>query len=1010
MATIVLAGSSSLLVMPRLEDPVLSKRVAVISTLYPGSDPQTIESSITIPIEQAINSIPQVKRIRSNTRKDISNVVIELRDEVTNTDSVWKLVEKRLAGLTRLPEGSQPPELSIFPLKAYAAILALIPKNTDESSWIETRRLGRHLQDRILAIDGTENVRIFGAGSEEISILVKPETVAATGLSTGRIAAQIQAQNSYTGGRIILPETSLSIDVPSDRRLIQRLEYSKIEYRPDREPAALSEISDVRRQMVQPEESIALVNDQRVMVLAAMVNNDSRVDLWTSDLVEQVETFQIDFPGDYSIEPLFLQSRHIHSRLVALLKNLMLTTIAVVLVVFLMMGWRCMLIVAVSLPLAALSVIIGMRVLEIPIHQMSITGLIVALGLLIDNAIVMVEEVRSRIYSGRKSLAAMIEAVNHLRLPLFGSTLTTVLAFLPIALLPGPSGEFVGSIAVSVILAISSSFLVSMLLVPPLVPLVGVDESRLGFMDFGLSLAWLESSYRWTLKSVFQFPIVGVLLGVALPLFGFYSSQFLPRQFFPATDRQQVQVEIELAASSSIVATEKCVQSIRELIAKDHRIERQCWFLGESAPTFYYNVIPSRVSVPSYAQAFLDVAESADVSRLVNDLQQVLDQNIHHARIVVRELSQGPPVDAPMEIRIFGDDLDQLNRLGSDVRAQLSTQPTVVHTRSDLEDTIPQFDFLLDDSVASSAQTNRRDLARFLFASIDGAPVGNVYLEGQEIQINVQIDYTDRSVIQMLSALPATMVSKPAHETTARNRQPAFDFFTVGSLGEFELDADVAAIIRIDGRRVNEVKAYLQAGVLPSTALSEFREQLTEAEFKLPEGYEIQFGGETEQRSHAVSALMATAVTLFSIMLLSLVAVLGSVRNTLIIAAVGGLSVGLAQLSLYLTGFPLGFMAIVGTMGLIGIAINDSIVVLAAIRANQRLPNNDQRDLADVVSGCTRHILATTFTTMIGFMPLVIYGGKFWPPLAIVIAAGVGGATILALYFVPSLHKVLNLR
>lgn len=183
---------------------------------------------------------------------------------------------------------------------------------------------------------------------------------------------------------------------------------------------------------------------------------------------------------------------------------------------------------------------------------------------------------------------------------------------------------------------------------------------------------------------------------------------------------------------------------------------------------------------------------------------------------------------------------------------------------------------------------------------------------------------------------------------------------------------------------------------------------MQETEFQLPEGYDIEFGGESEQRSDAVSALMATAVTLFSIMLLSLVAVLGSFRNTMIIAAVGGLSVGLGPLALWLTGFPLGFMAIVGTMGLVGIAINDSIVVLAAIRSNESLAVDERKGLDEVVNGCTRHILATTFTTMIGFLPLVIFGGKFWPPLAVVIAGGVAGATMLALYFVPSAHRLVS--
>ena len=225
---------------------------------------------------------------------------------------------------------------------------------------------------------------------------------------------------------------------------------------------------------------------------------------------------------------------------------------------------------------------------------------------------------------------------------------------------------------------------------------------------------------------------------------------------------------------------------------------------------------------------------------------------------------------------------------------------------------------------------------------------------------------------------------------------------------EFELESDVGAIVRIDGRRVNEVKAYIEAGVLPSVVLQDFKQRLSDSEFVLPRGYALEFGGETEQRSNAVNSLIAKAIVLFALMLLTLVASFRSFRCAFIIAVVGGVSVGLGPLALSLFGFPFGFMAIIGTMGLIGVAINDSIVVLAAIRASELSCAGDVVELTKVVSGCTRHVIATTLTTIVGFLPLILGGGGFWPPLAITIAGGVGGATLLALYFVPSLHRLLN--
>jgi multidrug efflux pump subunit AcrB len=229
----------------------------------------------------------------------------------------------------------------------------------------------------------------------------------------------------------------------------------------------------------------------------------------------------------------------------------------------------------------------------------------------------------------------------------------------------------------------------------------------------------------------------------------------------------------------------------------------------------------------------------------------------------------------------------------------------------------------------------------------------------------------------------------------------------LASLAEFKLDSDVGAIVRIDGRRVNEVKAYLVAGVLPSAVVEEFTQRLRDSEFALPAGYQLEFGGEAEQRSNAVNNLIANAVVLFALMLLTLVASFRSFRCALIVAAVGGLSIGLGPMSLAVFDYPFGFMAIVGTMGLVGLAINDSIVVLAAIRASQPARCGDVPELIRVVSGCTRHIIATSMTTIVGFLPLILGGGGFWPPLAITIAGGVGAATLLALYFVPALYLLL---
>ena len=1025
VVALLVTGVSCLSVMPRLEDPVLKQRVGVITLTLVGGDASEIEMSVVVPVEAWLQEFSDIQKVRSNTRANVTNIVVELADRVTEPDSVWSAIERKLqANSGQLPEGCSSPELAIFPLKAFAAIVAVTPgaddtgDDTQESDSLRSEyQVALELKRRLLGIAGTESIQIFGAVEEQLAIEVVPETLAATGLSTGMIAQQIKASQSAPGGNLQKGGQRMSVEVQKETDAIKRLQNLPITVPGTTNTSRLGDLANLSLSPVQPSPDLAIVNGRDAIVLGVMVDNQKRVDLWTDQCQKEIDKLVSQSSDDFLVEPLFLQSDQIRQRMDGLLKNLAIGTVAVVLIVFLFMGWRCMLVVAVSLPLSACVVVFGLRFLGIPIHQMSVTGLIVSLGLLIDNAIVMVEEVRSRIYLGKRPVEAITESTRHLGLPLLGSTLTTILTFLPIATMPGPSGEFVGSLAVSVILSISASLILAFTIVPPMVTLLGVDSTRDSFMNYGLRSGWLGKCYRKSLEFTFRAPILGLLLGIAFPAFGFWVSGQLQKQFFPATDRAQLQIELDLPTAANLKSVRRSVDKVREIVKADAAIRNQHWFLGRSAPTFYYNVVPRRQSTPNYAQAFVDLESNQNIDGLVNRLQEKIDSQVLNARVIVRKLEQGPPFDAPVELRILGEDLRLLEELGNQVRGLLASHPQVTHTRADLGDKDPRLKLEIDSNLATQNGVSDNELSRFLFSSLEGAEAGDFVHQGLSVPARVLVDWSEGSVINSLMAMPVTF-SKPGRSTSAAPNPASASKPTPVSLGvvaDFRLDANVGTIIRHNGQRVNEVKAYLRAGVLPADALATLKEKLRTSDITFPTGYRLEIGGESEKRSEAISTLVANIAVIVTLMIVTLVAVLGSVRLAMVIAAVAGLVMGLAPLALYCFGYPFGFMAIVGTMGLIGVAINDSIVVLAAIREKSmdtEMPLGGERsvpvELAEVVGGSTRHILATTFTTMIGFLPLVLSGGKFWPPLAIVMSVGVGGATLLALYFTPSLYLLLH--
>ncbi len=1010
---IVAAGSSSLFVMPRLEDPVLSKRVALASTPFPGASALRVESLVTIPLEQSLTGIAKIKQVRSNSQTGISNIVIELEDEVEDVDAIWTLVRDRISDTeAELPESCLPTELEIVPLKAFAAIIAVRWHSNEQPNVSILRRLARQLRADLVSIPGTERVDLFGDSGEEYVAEIAPTMLASLGLSTAAISEQIIGnQTDQPAGSFSARDSSVQLALESDPLPIQRIADALISYGPLGETTPLSKVARVQKRVVEPALNLALIDGRSAIVLGAMVNDQQRVDHWSNQMIDTVNDFEKSYKSEVAVDLVFSQREHVDRRMIGLVRSLGIGTAAVMLVVLVMMGWRSMVVVAAALPLSALMVLASMRALSIPIHQMSITGLIVALGLLIDNAIVIVQEVRIRIIEGASPSAAIVGSVRHLAMPLFGSTLTTALAFLPIAMLPGPPGEFVGTIAVSVILAISASFLLSMTVIPALISLLRIVPSERGMFTYGISSAAVRNLYEYTLRVLFRFPIVGVLLGLVLPIVGFNAARRLPEQFFPPSDRSQIQIEVELPARSTLQATRRAVESIQQIVAANDGVQKQYWFIGGSAPTFYYNVVPRRRLTPFYAQAFVDLKSGTEIGALIRQLQADIDQQVPTSRVIVRQLEQGPPFDAPIEVRVFGPDLATLQQLGSQLRLLLSQTTNVIHTRSDLEESIPRLALEINDQAAKSLGLDKSQIAAQLYTSLEGASAGKVYQGDEEIPVYVKLALDGKYKLDRLAALPLqSLMRSPPVVRDAANQPPgtaALSQTTLASLADLKLDSDVGAIVRINGRRVNEVKAYIQAEVLPSTVVDEFNQRLAKSDIILPTGYSIEFGGETEQRTSAVNRLIANGVVLFTLMLLTLVAVFRSFRCALIVAVVGGLSVGLGPLALSWFGYPFGFMAIVGTMGLVGVAINDSIVVLAAIRADSAARQGQLPPLVSVVVGCTRHIIATTLTTIVGFLPLILGGGGFWPPLAITIAGGVTGATFLALYVVPSLHLLL---
>lgn len=492
-------------------------------------------------------------------------------------------------------------------------------------------------------------------------------------------------------------------------------------------------------------------------------------------------------------------------------------------------------------------------------------------------------------------------------------------------------------------------------------------------------------------------PLLAIAITLSIPLVGFITAGTLENQFFPLLDRDQFQVEMEFAAQTSIEQTRAQVLEARDVILAHDNVAAVHWFVGESAPRFYYNITGSRENEASYAQAMVQLKSEDGVESLVRGLQGELSDRFPATRVVVQKFQQGPPFDAPVEMRIYGPNLDELRRLGMEVRGLLTAIPEVAQVRDDLTEGQPKLGLYLDDEQVRQAGLTNTAIAQQLDAYSEGVTGGAVLESTENLPVRVRLTNANRASLNALASLDL----RPEQ---AQDR----GFRPTSALGEFELEPQLATIARRNEQRVNTVQAFITAGTLPSTVLTALQERLAETNFELPPGYRYEFGGEAEEQSTAMGNLLLFVPILVVGMVAALVLSLGSFRQATIIAVVAVGSIGMALLSLKVFGAVLGFMAIVGTMGLIGVAINDSIVVLTAFNEDPEASQGDPRAVQRVLLRATRHVLTTTATTIVGFVPLLVDGDPFWRPLAIAIAGGISGATLLALYFVPAAYVLIK--
>ena len=991
LVVLIVSGLGAIHTLPRMEDPRISNRFATVITHYPGASAERVEALISEKIESKIRKLAEIKVLTSTSRPGISVIQAELKDHIIEGAPVWSRMRDILSDLTPdLPAGSSVPHLDDDRGYAFTRIIALTWQGESTADLAIIGRYARELQNRLRLIAGTDFVEVQGAPEEEILVEIDLNAASALKLTGAQIAQLISgADAKVSAGELSNNDNIMQLELRGELDSLERIRQIPLLSDSKGFVYRLGDLAEVKRAIKTPESSLAIINGQQGVVVSARMLPDLRIDTWSKSLDKSMAEFNQLLPSNILSQVIFDQNGYTQTRLSELMDNVLFGFAIISLVLLLTLGWRSALIVALSLPITVLFTLSCMKYYGLPIHQMSVTGLVVALGIMVDNAIVMVDSIGQKRREGMSPLYAVQRSLKHLWLPLLGSTLTTILAFMPIILMPGPAGEFVGGIALSVIFSLIGSYLISHTILASIAGrfLLQRDDNHRWYQN-GIHLPKLANAFKKNIRLSLNYPKLSVLLVFLVPLYGFYGAGKLTEQFFPPSDRDMFHIEMFLAPQTSIERTRAVTAEVDSILAKYPGITAVNWFVGNNAPTFYYNLLMRQQGAQNYAQAMVTADHFSTANRLIHELQAELDRSVPEAQILVRQLEQGPPFDAPIEVRLYGQNLDQLKLLGDELRAIMFTIPNVIHTRATLLAGTPKVWLDVNEEASRVMGLGLTQVAHQLEASTQGTVGSRVIESTESIPIRVRIAQSDREDLAGLSSLNVTSAQQ--------------GMIPLSGIADLELKPSRGAIPRRDGERVNVIEAYLVQGILPSTALTHLKQQLDSGKFTLPSGYRLEFGGESAKRNDAVGNLLASIGLVMTLLVTVIVLSFNSFRLSLLIMLTAVQAAGLGLLSVYLGSFPFGFTVIIGLLGLVGLAINAAIVILAELKSTPQAMAGEPEAILTCVMSCTRHITSTTITTVGGFLPLIMAGGGFWPPFAVAIAGGTALTTLVSFYFVPA--------
>jgi multidrug efflux pump subunit AcrB len=657
-------------------------------------------------------------------------------------------------------------------------------------------------------------------------------------------------------------------------------------------------------------------------------------------------------------------------------------------VLMLAMGPRLAFLVAVILPAVSAITLAAYAMGGGTLHQMAVIGLVIALGILVDNAIVMIEEVQWQLNHGLKPLPAAVAAVKQLAKPLAAATGTTLAAFVPLVLAKGGVGDFTRAVPTMIMIAMSISYVFALTVTPMLGqrflrPKFGKDgDAKIGTPErIGATIGKFGGHHPW---------VVVIIAACIVSAAGLYAAKNLESEFFPQADRNLVLIDISLSEGTAQRETERVTRILEQEVRALDDSRQIHGFVGNSGPRFYYNLLrlPEQ---PNRSRLVVETTGLEGNRRIISFVREYSATQLPQAEVIAKILSQGPPVDSPVEIRVYNTDPAALAEATEAVTNLIQTMPGTINVKHNLGLGAPQLRFHIDDARASEFGLTRSDVARALLGRSQGIRIGTYRASDDPVPILVR-------------SLPGENFD-PAELDSVLVFNDEGEGVPLSAVANSALSWEPGAIFTRDQQRYSTISGELDFGVVFSEVIGNLKPKL--AALELPSGTKYEYGGEAEASGEANSAIATTAPFGVILLLMFLLWQFNSFRRVGIVLVTIPLAFAGVFPSLAALGIPFGFQPLLGSIALIGIVVNNAIVLIDVLDKNLLAGEPFLDSISNAVARRTRPILLTTATTIAGLLPLAFSNTTMWPPLAWPIIFGLLASTALTLFVVPALCRIL---